>query len=450
MQIESGLFPHMVLQRNAQNVSQARVAGACSATGEVLATIRQDNNVLEGWGSCKVGTSAQGCFAAEISGLPSGGPYDIALSVDGTETMVEDVLVGDVWMLGGQSNMQGMGLLTEESAQHPEVRAFYMDDRWEVARDPIHNMKAAVAPCHSLIGGGGGGNFKVVGPGIGFGIEMRQRRGVPQGLICSAHGGTSMTQWQPDFDVGNRCLYGAMLERFKRNGCAIAGMIWYQGESDAKAEAVDLYTQRFERMMAAFRSDTGLPVPTAMVQIARIINASNDRCQYWNQLQEQQRLMSSVIADLATVPAIDLALHDGVHIAGSDQPRLGRRLADCMQHLTGESDGVPPISLAGIKLSTDIYDRPIITVSFDNVVGGVQATGRPWGFHVEDVPGQTRVCDTSLEGNSVHLLLPPAFTAPQALTKPYTLSYGFGTNSYCNITDNTDRSLPVFGPLPIL
>ena len=407
MQIESGLFPHMVLQRNDQNVSQARVAGTCSATGEVLATIRQDNDVLKGWDKCQVGTSAHGRIDAEISGLPSGGPYCIALSVDGTETMVEDVLVGDVWMLGGQSNMRGMGLLTEESAQHPDVRAFYMDDRWEVARDPIHNVKDAVAPCHSLIGGGSGANFKAVGPGIGFGIEMRQRRGVPQGLICSAHGGTSMTQWQPDFEVGNRCLYGAMLERFKRNGGAIAGMIWYQGESDANAEAADLYTQRFERMMAAFRRDTGLSVPTAMVQIARVINAS-------------------------------------------DQPRLGRRLADCMQYLTGEADGNPPISLAGIKFSTDTYGRPIITVSFDNVVGGLQAAGRPWGFHVEDVPGQTRVCDTSLEGDSVRLLLPNAFTEPQALTEPHTLSYGFGTNSYCNITDGADRSLPAFGPLPIL
>ena len=63
---------------------------------------------------------------------------------------------------------------------------------------------------------------------------------------------------------------------------------------------------------------------------------------------------------------------------------------------------------------------------------------------------QARVAGTCRVTDSAHLLLPPAFTEPQALTEPHTLSYGFGTNSYCNITDGADRSLPVFGPLPIL
>ena len=55
---------------------------------------------------------------------------------------------------------------------------------------------------------------------------------------------------------------------------------------------------------------------------------------------------------------------------------------------------------------------------------------------------QSRVGGTCRVTDSAHLLLPPAFAEPQSLTPPHTLSYGFGTNSYCNITDGADRPLP--------
>ena len=53
---------------------------------------------------------------------------------------------------------------------------------------------------------------------------------VPQGVICCAHGGTSMDQWSPEGrDLGgDESLYGAMYRRFVHNGSRVKGMFWYQ------------------------------------------------------------------------------------------------------------------------------------------------------------------------------------------------------------------------------
>ena len=60
---------------------------------------------------------------------------------------------------------------------------------------------------------------KGAGPGVSFANEMFRLTGVPQGLICCAHGGTTMAQWDPKLKKdGDNSLYGAMLNRVKRNG----------------------------------------------------------------------------------------------------------------------------------------------------------------------------------------------------------------------------------------
>jgi len=174
---------------------------------------------------------------------------------------VEDVLVGDVWILAGQSNMQGVGLLKHRLPPVDAVRAFYMDDRWAPAEDPIHNLDAAVDSVHVELSGGTRpqpARFTGVGPGVAFGQDMFEATGVPQGLIACAHGGTSMEQWDPALKrLGSRSLYGAMLRRFQKNGSRVAGVVWYQGESDANAEAAPHYTRRMKRLVRAMRAGPG-------------------------------------------------------------------------------------------------------------------------------------------------------------------------------------------------
>ena len=458
MKIETGLFAHMVLQRDARGVSDAPCQGSCQAAGVVRARVTRGTKVVTGLDWAKVGTAVAGRFAARLKGIPTGGPYRIALQIqDRTgqvrETIqVADVLVGDVWLLAGQSNMEGVGLLHEAQQPSRGVRCFYMTDEWRVAKDPLHTLWCAVDPVHTGPAGPVAGDPKRqwgVGPGVAFGVHMEKFSGIPQGLIACAHGGTSMAQWSPALKAqGGQSLYGAMLRRIQKNGHQVAGLVWYQGCSDASAEAAPVYTQKMKELVRAVRQDLRQPrLPVVIVQIARIIGGGTHGAQ-WNSIQDQQRRLSNNIRQLLVVPAIDLDLVDLIHIDGKEQNRLGRRLAEAMWVLHGKSPKLPaPIALKKISVQANpVSGQGDIVVEFANVVGQLRAGGRPTGFEIvgpdADAP---RIFRTDLDGQRVILRTIVSLYDVAA----YQLYYGRGLAPDCNITDGADRSLPVFGPLAV-
>ncbi len=452
MKIESGLFHHMVVQRNRNNVSEADFSGTCAASGPVLATVRRGKIMIKGFASVPVGKAARGRIKGCLKGLPAGGPYTIELRIGNEKLTVKDVLVGDVWLLGGQSNMQGYGLLPRKRLPvDPLVRAFFMDDRWATAKDPIHNMWACVDQVHiDLCGGVRPGkppaNWGAC-PGPAFGLEMHRRTGVPQGLIACAHGGTSMTQWDPKRkDEGGKSLYGALVRRLVKNGRRVAGLIWYQGCSDANTRDAPLYTKRMKEFVATLRRDcANKALPVAIVQIARVIGWGPDSIAPWNSIQDQERRLPLAIRNLATVPAIDLPLDDLIHISGEGHTILGKRLAQAMQTLRGDRKaGPPPIILKKISLESE-RGLGVAVVEFGNVAGKLRAGSLPSGFTIVNNASCNSHFDIQLEGSRVRVR---SIIATNMLNAAF-IHYGHGTDPICNIVDEAGRSLPVFGPLRI-
>ncbi|MDD5679084.1 MAG: sialate O-acetylesterase [Kiritimatiellae bacterium] len=460
MHITSGLFDHMVLQRTSRNICDVTITGTAAADGLVTSRITARAGAGKGLASRVIGRARRGQFSARLRGLPSGGPYDVELSVrsvNGTaaETLsIRDILVGDVWLLGGQSNMQGYGRRNKAIKAHAMVRAFYMNDEWDVARDPIHNINEAVDQVHSgwLDPDKPRARSRLpsprgVGPGVTFGLSMRQKTGVPQGLIACAHGGTSMTQWYPDLKKhGSKSLYGAMCRRFHKNGSRVAGVIWYQGESDANAKDAALFEKRMRRLIGAMRRDFhDAALPFVMVQLARVFgHAPTQSPAEWNLIQDIQRLLPGRVKHCATVPAIDLPLDDAIHVSGEGMQRLGRRLAQAMAVLRGEQDaGKPPIALKTIRFSKDqALGQYVVRVQFDHVVGRLAAHGEPAGFALNNPSGANFAFRVDLDKNTAVIRIPTLGVAAG-------LYYGYGFAPVCNITDAADRSLPVFGPQPI-
>lgn len=240
-QITEGLFDHMVVQRGGAAV----FGGVCQSAGVVRVIVRRGSAVVR---RAVVGRARAGKFTGRVPRVPAGGPYDFEVQLNGASVHVRDVLVGDVWLLGGQSNMQGCGRLRAAARPNSYVRAFYMEDRWAVARDPLHDMSRCVDAVHIELNGGNrplANTLTGTGPGVAFGQELARRTGIPQGLIACAHGGTSMAQWDPARKAdGGRSLYGALVRRLRKNGGAATGLVWYQGESDAGAEAAACYTEK--------------------------------------------------------------------------------------------------------------------------------------------------------------------------------------------------------------
>ncbi|NLE68172.1 MAG: hypothetical protein GX608_12195, partial [Lentisphaerae bacterium] len=94
MKIETGLFDHMVLQRNRKNVSEAAFTGLCATRGPIAATVTRGKRAVKVLDSAPVGTASRGRMQGCIKGLPAGGPYAIELRVGGEKLVVKDVLVG--------------------------------------------------------------------------------------------------------------------------------------------------------------------------------------------------------------------------------------------------------------------------------------------------------------------------------------------------------------------
>ncbi len=453
MKIQHGLLDGQVLQRNRHGRGSARITGQSGSKGAVDLRVTKDGKVPRGRDWAPAGTARDGRFTARLEDLPAGGPYRVELRIRHGRRVVDrcsvdEVFVGDVWVLAGQSNMQGIGNMEHAPRPHPRVRAFYMRDEWGLAEEPLHFLEEAVDVFHNGYGDGPGrpsrgalgklrrGMVKGVSPGLAFGLDIRRRTRVPQGLIACAHGGSSMQQWSPALgEEGGASLYGALMRRYRKLGQPIAGLLWYQGESDAHPDGVAPYTRRMVELVAATRRDMALPrLPWVVVQLG--CHACAEEGEAWNRIQEQQRLLPT---------SLDLVLDDGIHIGGEGQQVLGRRLARAAHRLVHKARGTKPgIVLDRVTLvPTPPWHGPgalSVELTYRHVVGALQSPGRPTGFALVDRHGRDThaIYKTTLAGNRalLHTGMPREHFAGLSI------SYGHGRYPVCTITDADGMSIP--------
>ena len=378
--------------------------------------------------------------SGETVELPVGGPYEVGGA--------NHVLVGDLWILAGQSNMEGSADLVEVETPHSLVHSFQSREEWATAEEPLHWLGESPRVVHHAIWGltkpetippRDPQRTKGAGLGLTFAKELVEKAGVPIGLIPAAHGGTSMQQWDPALrDRGGESLYGATVERFRAIGGKVAGILWYQGESDANSSDAAQYQQRMTALIQAFRDDFGQPdLPFYLVQLGGWVNdPALDLITGWNRVRETQRTLPETLPNVATVSAIDLGLDDGIHIDTVGLKTLGKRLA-------AVALGQPAPAL---KSAAWEADNGWLRVSFENVSGGLQAPGRPIGFSLRAADGRELplIYKIALDGSDALLKITDPAGLPGA-----NLWYGWGLAPYVNITDATGAAMPAFGPVPV-
>ena len=133
-------------------------------------------------------------------------------------------------------------------------------------------------------------------------------------VVCmpGPHGGTSLAQWDPRMrDLGDDSLYGATLARIASVGGKIAGILWYQGESDAVAQDAERFGERALGLTRAFRADLRQPdLPFYFVQIGCVVGDGRQGWDWsapgWNRVREAQRQLARELPNAAMVTAIDL------------------------------------------------------------------------------------------------------------------------------------------------
>ncbi len=473
MVITSGASDYQVYQRDANGVAEIRLQGTCAPSGEVWAWVIQHPKAKQSSsdhavGVQRVGDASAGRWSATIGGVPTGGPYDLNLEVRSPSREVlaageaHGLLVGDLWILAGQSNMQGVGDLIDVEEPSPTVHMFRMNEQWQVAEEPLHylwespnrvhhrlrNPKVTDEEIEKIRTGPRENWTKGAGLGMPFAKAMVERTGIPVGLVPCAHGGTSMKQWDPARrDEGGDSLYGQMVKRFNLVGGRVRGVLWYQGESDANPEAAKIYKEVMAAFIEAVRRDFGdTTLPFYMVQISRVVGIAAD-VPSWCSIRESERQLGRELPGVATVSAIDLELDDLIHIGTPGLKRLGQRMALIAdRELFGNRDVTTGPRLVSAAFADN--ERRVIRVTLENVNGALSPATHMGGFSVRLPDGSEPVefYDVRVDPQSPASLL---CESPQPIAEGASLWYGYGTNPYCNVVDEQDMALPAFGPIPL-
>src|SRR5262249_34217107 len=137
IKMTSGPADNQVFQRNIDQTADVRFSG--TAAGKKVTdkniearVLGPDSSALPGFDWTVVGKIVKLKWAGEIKHVPAGGPYRLELRMQGGETLISvaNLLVGDLWVLAGQSNMEGLGDLTDVQQPSPLVHSLDLADRW--------------------------------------------------------------------------------------------------------------------------------------------------------------------------------------------------------------------------------------------------------------------------------------------------------------------------------
>jgi sialate O-acetylesterase len=277
-------------------------------------------------------------------------PLKMSISSNSNTPILQysNLLIGDIWLCGGQSNMdtpvQNYPFLAEALAgvSNDQLRLF--DVVFDAAAVPQNDVSGegiyqtwlaaddASIPVFSAVG-------------ICFGLRLQQGSGVPVGLIESAVGGSEISPWMPaaaleamgesslqapaDRGLNPRqqpaAFYNGMIHALRR--LPIKGVIWYQGESNADKPSIVRYDRLFEKLIVSWRDVFENPdLAFYFVQLAPYGQVHWDQSgESWAWLREAQEKALS-LPNTGRVVITDLGEFADIHPA--DKRPVGDRLAD--------------------------------------------------------------------------------------------------------------------------
>ncbi len=333
-------------------------------------------------------------------------PVGSALIVTGlrNEARFEDVLVGDVWLCSGQSNM-AFGLngcnRPEDiaSANFPSIRQFSVPLAFSA--EPQTSILGAWSVCTP----GNAGSFSATA--FYFARKIYQETRVPIGLIVSSVGGTRIDLWlapegiidqpvlhpllsQKTMPTGPFSLFNGMVYPLAPYG--IKGVLWYQGEnSEVTVQSADSYYLKKKALITGWERAWGVQdLAFYFVQLANwgplpagpTPEISGGRG--WDADTRAQQLRAMALPHAGMASAIDIGDTDDMH--PRDKMDLGDRLA--LWALKNDY-GRPNLVASGPTLKSASAINNSIICKFDNVGSGLMVGHKlPYQFTSEDVGGK--------------------------------------------------------------
>ena len=322
MRLNDLFSDNMVFQAN----KPIRIFG--TGGGNVVAEIC-GNRVEE----LKVGVDWQ----IELPPMPCGGPYELAVSLEGKKQILHNIYIGEVYILGGQSNMQFklrmsdynmelcksdsmLRLFSTERVERGE--SFFPQDGWVMA----DRVNVADWSCLGYL----------------VGKELREKKGCAVGLITCYQGAAKIQCFLPKKAFENSALnipleecydnqypwnrVNSLLYDFQVKKIApfsAAGVIWYQGESNASEKEDDVYEKMLSALIYYWREafeDENLPF--TVIQLADYIYANKEA---WRKIQQSQYEIQFKERNVKTVICRDICESNDIH--PKQKSELAKRIA---------------------------------------------------------------------------------------------------------------------------
>jgi sialate O-acetylesterase len=380
----------------------------------------------------------------------AGGPYALTVAGDGQEgsKTVSDLLIGDVWIASGQSNMDitlsGYGPDTPikngpaeiAAATNPQLRLLHIDQR--SSDYPLNDITTTWTDCTPETAA------HISAVGYFFAREIAAKEHVPVGLIVAAWGGVPVDSfisldgltansamlpalanrakfaanisqrdeanaadkreedeakaagkpipshgWHPD---GASWLpagpYNGMIAPLKKY--SIKGFLWYQGESDSSPERAPHYTDLFEGLITDWRSHFRQGnLPFLYVQLTSFDGGSG-----WGVIRDAQR-RTLALRDTAMAVTLDVGEVKNIHPA--DKQTVGGRLALAARGMVYGED-IPYLSPLYREATTE---PGAMRVWFDNAKGLTVHSPTVEGFEIAGADHHFVYAGATIEGDTV-------------------------------------------------
>ncbi len=429
---------HMVIQRGLP----VFVRGSADLNEEVLVTFRGNarKTVPDNFGRWEVTLPAGA----------AGGPFILEIKASNS-IRFSDVLVGDVWVASGQSNMEfytsGAANAAEElkAANLPVIRLLRISP--VTSPYPLDDIPGITwATCTPDTAA----QFSAVA--FFFGREIQREQKIPIGLIDSTWGGTTAEAWMsirslsedsslmpifaswahamedkskliPEMEYEDRQsslahqegrpkpsfpahpdmlarsapagLYNAMIAPLTR--FPIRGVIWSQGESNASAEQAPYYARLFQTLIRDWRRSWAEgDFPFLFVQLANLDTNMGDG---WPELREAQR-QSLVIKNTGMAVTIDIGDPKEVHFTNKQD--VGHRLALAARAIAYNE----PVEYSGPLFRYQSRDGHALRIWFEHGDGLLAKGGTLKGFQIAGPDGKFLPAEARINGRCVDVSNP--------------------------------------------
>jgi len=341
-------------------------------------------------GQVKITTAdTNGRWRVDLDAMPAGGPYTLTAAGSANTVVVNDVMVGEVWVASGQSNMVIVHVKTEELAAHPEVRVFYKRS-W-------------------------GGHPGTV-PWL-FAKELAQELGCTVGILNQAIGGSLIKLWlgptvyeDPDPELAAFLavirgvgvyydMYVAPLQPF-----AIRGVAWWQGEADDRTPLP--HREFFPALIRSWRREWGqgnfpfiyVELPTGRgLKLDQPVHALPPNASAIDRQAFRRHTFLIGLTEPKTSMVITNDLDGGTHPV--DRASYSHRIA---QHVLAKVYG-RDLVYSGPLLASQTIEGSSIRIHFRaGTAEGLQASGGPLQGFAVSADGETwHWASAAIEGNEV-------------------------------------------------